>query len=198
MRRIGRRGDVFPVQLLVTWVVFVLVAVLLFGLFWASAWVLKGKVASQDVAEANVAAADGGLALRSWLATRLDVPLDVFLPANASAPSVGAWNGTFADGLRAVLADPACVAALAADGGSYPRAGAAGYDAVYDARLPEGLCRAFFLRTVLYWRVVAHDDAFLLDAGAFSIGHGTDAPTLAGVQAVPGEPAVTLRLEVGP
>lgn len=196
MRCINRRGDVFPVQLLVTWVIFILVAILLFSLFWVSAWTLKGKVSSQDVAEENIMVAEGGLALRSWLATRLDAPVATFLPTKESGEPVDSWKGTFADALRAVQANDTCVVALADEGQGYSRASTAGYSAVYNTKVPAGLCRAFFLRTVLYWRVLAPDDAFSLSTGKFTIGLGTEQAGLIGVQTVPGSPPITVRLEV--
>jgi len=193
LHSLTRRGDILPLQAILGILLLVVVAALIFGLFWVQARRFHASVTDPTVAEESAKAFGAGVALRAYLRTRLDTDLDAFLPAGQQGLRVGAAPMTFADALHRISKDAACVAALKKAGATYPPAGDT-FTGLFQANVPPGLCRTFFLRTVLYWRVLARNDTFSLSTDSFTIGRGTSAPLLQGVQPVPDKLTLTLRL----
>jgi hypothetical protein len=222
----SRRGDIFFLQEFAAIFVLVFVAILIFGLFWFSSWQFSEKVKKSTTVTESFASTKGGVIVRSYLSTRLDLPVEAFLPAGVSGVLVESQDMTFAEAIRRISRDPACLAALNEQGASYkPVMNLSRRDEfvqVFDeTEIPDGLCRTFFLRTVLFYRVISPYDGFVLTVGApkqYAIGAGkplttgwqfasigllplvipgTKLPAVAqGIQAIPGEPPTSLQLVI--
>jgi hypothetical protein len=223
----SRRGDIFFLQEFVAIFILVFVAILIFGLFWFSSWQFRSKVEKSTTVTESFAVTKGGVILRSYLSTRLDEPVEKFLPAGVSDVAVESQDLTFAEAIRRIRNDPACVAALSKHGASYKPITNLSKRAEFlqvfaETEIPDGLCRSFFLRTVLFYRAISPYDGFLLTVGApkqYVIGAGkplklgwsfagwagmapliipgTTLPAVAqGIQDIPGEPPTNLQLVV--
>ena len=132
---------------IVAYVGIVFLAILIFGIFL----ILRSQMAAKSADAATpmtLGVLNGNIALQSYLRTRLDE--DAATYGHDAPPG----EGTMADGLAAAMADATCRDWLIANGkygGKDP----------FALTPPAGACRAFFQRTVLFFRSVCGDDYFL-------------------------------------
>ena len=222
-----RTGDVFFLQDFVAYAILVTAGVLLFGLFYGSAKTFGDRVSGSDLAEESLAAVRGGEILRAYLSTRMDEPAEKFLPLpipSATTTTLPAFPLTFSDAMRRISTDEKCLDALANRGTSYDEMGndAQTFRRVLaEQQVPEGLCRAFFVRSVLCFRSLGTDDfalTFKLENSAFTIGKGAQPLTrsvpsslgiaflsssniksgaMVGSQTIPGDVPLEISLLVG-
>jgi hypothetical protein len=169
-----RRGDVFFIQDFVAWLILIGVALLIFGLFWIAANAFKSKISAPQNVEESFAATRGGAVLRVYLSTRMDEPIEKFLPNGVAgaAPADFALDTadmTFGEAIPLILGEGTCRQAISQHGRSY--------DAIAQLRdsTAPGLCRTFLVRTILFYRMFAADE-FVLQATdgqtTIRIGHG--------------------------
>jgi len=178
----NRKGDVFFIQDFFAIAILVFIGILIFGLFYLGSIHFGSKVGSSGAIQESVVSTRGGETLRVYLATRMDEPQAKFLPAGVQLSSqIPADNRTFGEAIIAIAQDDACAKALADNGKDYPASdgkSASSYAAALgDAatqQIPDGLCRAFYLRTLLFFRTLAPSDDYLLRVAAqdrsFEIG----------------------------
>lgn len=170
-----RKGDVFFIQEFIAILILLFIGVLIFGLFWFQAQRFAAKVSSSDELRESYASERGGTVLRTYLSTRMDLPTERFLPSGSQL-YVSPHPLTFGEAIPLLFEDRACVVALAANGASYEAMARMeeGYDLFAATELPDGLCRDFFLRTVLFHRVLTRSDSFRVEASdgtrRFAIG----------------------------
>jgi len=174
MRLHGRKGDIFFFPDIFAWLILIGAAILFFGLFWLSATAFQSKLSDQQHAEEGFAVTQGGTALRTYLATRMDEPIGKYLPPNVTGAAPADFtqdeaNMTFGEALPIIMSDSTCRQAISQHGRSYD-----GIAALRDGMTP-GTCRTFLLRTILFYRMFTAD-TFVLQASRGSdtirIGHG--------------------------
>jgi len=151
LHSLARRGDILPLQAILGILLLVVIALLIFGLFWVQARRFHASVTDPTVAKESARATFGGVALRTYLATRLDTPVATFLPASVQDVSVGSAPLTMAAALHQLQHDKECLDALKKAGLTYPVANRDDFKKLFQTDVPAGLCRTFFLRTVLFW-----------------------------------------------
>ncbi len=193
-----RRGDIFPLQTIILFLILILLIVLVFGLFWVQALRFHDNLSNSTTATQSAQVSFGGIALRTYLSTRLDEPIENFLPPNVQGVSVGSAPLTMADALLKLKNNPECLQALKREGVTYPPANRDDFVKLFQTSVPQGLCRTFFLRTILFWRVVAQNDTFFLDTSDFKLGFGGDEVVLRGEQSLPGGVSVSVTLGTTP
>lgn len=123
--------------------------------------ILKSKLADQQGVVGSVAVAQGGDALRVYLATRMDEPIANYLRPEQNPADFASENAnmTFVDAIPLILQDGACVKALQRYGRSYTN-----YSALAQAMTP-GLCRAFLVRTIYFFQPFVGDNFVLQISG---------------------------------
>jgi hypothetical protein len=157
------RGDEFPLQMVFGYVIIAIVAIMIFGLFVFVAKIYGSTAGESTTMTDSAATAKGGVILRTYLSTRMNEPVEKFLPKDAPFVTVGSSGYTFAEALRAIAKDDTCMEALRDYGEDYPEAGEDGFGGLFsEEELPLGTCREFFLRTVLFFRAISPNDRFKL------------------------------------
>jgi hypothetical protein len=169
-----RSGDVFFIQDFVAWLILLGAAILIFGLFWIAANAFKSKISAPQSVEESFAATRGGAVLRTYLHTKMNEPIEKFLPngVTGAAPADFALDTadmTFGEAIPLIMEDGACRQAISQHGQSY--------DAIAALRdsLAPGLCRTFLVRTILFYRMFAADEFVLQGTdgkNTVRIGHG--------------------------
>lgn len=138
----------------------VLVAILIFGIFL----ILRSQMEVKSVdatTPVTLGVFNGNIALKAYLRTRIE---ETTKRGHDAPPG----EGTIADGLAAAMANTTCRDWLR-DNGKY------GDKDPFALTPPQGVCRAFFQRTVLFFRSVCGDDYFLqltTDGQSVRIGNG--------------------------